>query len=84
MITQKQQAITIIALSNLARKASGHVQPTLKEAETFRDALITVMGAARILTDEEMISLAAGAVKEIMAMPISDVKITPETEATLQ
>jgi len=82
MLTQKQQALIIIALSNVAMasaKMHGMSRNAIEAVETFKDALISVRPTAEILTDEEMITLAAEATREIMAMRVSDIKITPDS-----
>lgn len=81
MITQKQQAIAITALSNmamLAMKRTGIRQDDDVFIRIFKDALTQVRHTAVILTDEEIVELAAMATQEIMLMPVTDVKITPD------
>lgn len=86
MLTQKEQALIIIALSNVAMmssQASGQM-PTEAQREIMKGALEAVRPAAMILTDDEMLDMAASASKKVLDMAVKDVKITPEPVATVQ
>lgn len=81
MLTQKQHAIIVIALANFAREASGMTgaPPTFEQATTYRDALESVRPTAMILTDPEMLELTTATMKEVLAMPFTDIKIMPDS-----
>ena len=81
MITQKEQAIAIIALSNVVNgsyKFGDGTKPSKEQVDRLHKCLQRILPAARILTDKELTELALQTMEKIVEMPVEQSIITPD------